>query len=668
MWLYFNSTGQLLESLEHGSPARAGATDFEIFAFFEGVNTDVSYGDPSIKFYRPVYDGDTYPLLAMAPSTKTFHLAEGENSTYFQNGVKYEGFCFNFSSFNVGDNITILLDTPGLWEAVITLYGANSELNVQGRIGFFVENENYYEGETELNLDSVLIGIFTQISTKLNIRSTRYMRVLDNFDDYVLDGFPSAEFNINDIIYNKEDKHFYKLISYEYEEGVNPELIIEDAILIKDITLATTLDDLKGRPVVAVLNGVHYLAMITEQTPGYYMFEIRNMANEDLWRNTSAIANTTFFNIINGATYYDPVALHSDVNRIFTMNTGEELLSNNDFNWLYNSPNSRILYDNRYYEKSHRNGIYIYFASAKTEVITVDGHQRKKTYVVVLNTTNKRLSAGTIDVDFYSSSQTDDLLATKQNVLTFDTVPTTNSTNPVTSGGIKTAISNATTRANLVSIIGEATQALNGLMSATDKRRLDTLYSLLGEQEDADNVVDTINEILAIFSNYPEGVDIFTALSQKVNISDIVNNLTSNDTNKPLSAKQGKVLKDYIDVLNDTSLITFTVENHSTPNIAVAFVKNTDKKIVNSVQTTSVTFVIPSTISQGWIGSCTLYLGSQCQFSISNSSNFDVYCVLDGRVRDLSEWQSSVNANVTLEVMAECNGYNVRLFARQIDN
>lgn len=38
--------------------------------------------------------------------------------------------------------------------------------------------------------------------------------------------------------------------------------------------------------------------------------------------------------------------------------------------------------------------------------------------------------------------------------------------------------------------------------------------------------------------------DIKTAVNSKINISDIVNNLTSTATNKPLSAAQGKALKD----------------------------------------------------------------------------------------------------------------------------
>ena len=56
-------------------------------------------------------------------------------------------------------------------------------------------------------------------------------------------------------------------------------------------------------------------------------------------------------------------------------------------------------------------------------------------------------------------------------------------------------------------------------------------------------------EILAIFNNYPEGANLVTALAGKVDKTSIVDNLTTNDATKVLSAKQGKVLKDLVDAI-----------------------------------------------------------------------------------------------------------------------
>jgi hypothetical protein len=60
-----------------------------------------------------------------------------------------------------------------------------------------------------------------------------------------------------------------------------------------------------------------------------------------------------------------------------------------------------------------------------------------------------------------------------------------------------------------------ASQTVAGLMSETDKARLDALHALM-EESSSNDVVDTINEILLIFNNYPEGVELLTTLAGKV--------------------------------------------------------------------------------------------------------------------------------------------------------
>ena len=102
-------------------------------------------------------------------------------------------------------------------------------------------------------------------------------------------------------------------------------------------------------------------------------------------------------------------------------------------------------------------------------------------------------------------------------------------------------------RDNIVNILGAASHTLIGLLTSEDKKKIDALYALLGEKEDADTVVNTINEVLAIFSSYPEGVDIVSQLEKKVNYSDVINTLDSEETSKPLSAKMGKELKTKVD-------------------------------------------------------------------------------------------------------------------------
>ena len=64
-------------------------------------------------------------------------------------------------------------------------------------------------------------------------------------------------------------------------------------------------------------------------------------------------------------------------------------------------------------------------------VYAASDHNHDSTYAAVDHTHDDR---------YYTESETDTLLAAKQNTLTFDTAPTANSTNPVTSGGVKTAL------------------------------------------------------------------------------------------------------------------------------------------------------------------------------------------------------------------------------------
>lgn len=90
-------------------------------------------------------------------------------------------------------------------------------------------------------------------------------------------------------------------------------------------------------------------------------------------------------------------------------------------------------------------------------------------------------------------------------------------------------------RANLVSIIGNATETLAGIMSSEDKKNLNTLVALL--QDDENNIVDTINEVLAIFNQYPEGANLVSALSGKADKS---NTYSKAETDNLLADKVNK--------------------------------------------------------------------------------------------------------------------------------
>ena len=93
--------------------------------------------------------------------------------------------------------------------------------------------------------------------------------------------------------------------------------------------------------------------------------------------------------------------------------------------------------------------------------------------------------------------------------------------NAVDEEDVLNIIENKLTRNNLISAVGEATESLSGIMSAEDKKNLNTLVALL--QDDENNIVDTIKEVLAIFEQYPEGADLVIALASKADKADTYN-------------------------------------------------------------------------------------------------------------------------------------------------
>ena len=114
------------------------------------------------------------------------------------------------------------------------------------------------------------------------------------------------------------------------------------------------------------------------------------------------------------------------------------------------------------------------------------------------------------------------------------------------------------TKSALETTLGAASSSSNGYMSSSDKSHLDALYALLGSESDADSVVDTINEVLSVFNQYPEGVELSLVLAGKVGYSDIYDALDSTATNKALSANQGKALNDRLTTAEGT------ISNHGT--------------------------------------------------------------------------------------------------------
>ncbi len=144
---------------------------------------------------------------------------------------------------------------------------------------------------------------------------------------------------------------------------------------------------------------------------------------------------------------------------------------------------------------------------------------------------------------------------------------------------IKALVDNLTGVVGTKESVGVAEALINALKAGSNetiaslKASLDTLSVLVtGTTPDGDSVVDTVQEVLAAFATYPEGVNLVNTLAGKVSTADIVNALTETTAGKVLDARQGKTLNDSI------SALATIVNNKQT-----ALVSGTNIKTINGV-------------------------------------------------------------------------------------
>lgn len=218
MLLYFNKNGQLLEKLEYGSAPRVGMTNFQIFAYFADLNSNDStysnYSSAMIRLKRPDLEGSEYPSLFMRTASITFDEdTAGMESNYFEDDTAYYGFIFNFSNVTDGESIIKLLDTPGMWQATITLLNNNTGDFVTGLVEFNVESAVSTADDDETTLDYTIIQ--NNIADLLNdypLKSQTFFVVAD-ITETDLSGLLNGQ-----IIYDKTTK-FYYVVDSTAEDG-----------------------------------------------------------------------------------------------------------------------------------------------------------------------------------------------------------------------------------------------------------------------------------------------------------------------------------------------------------------------------------------------------------------------------------------------------------------
>ena len=145
-------------------------------------------------------------------------------------------------------------------------------------------------------------------------------------------------------------------------------------------------------------------------------------------------------------------------------------------------------------------------------------------------------------------------------------------------------------------------------------------------------------------------------LAQKVNISDIINTLTSDETNKPLSAKQGKVLKGLIDNTYTSSEIdTFL----STINGNISSLNNTklNKTVVTDVYSISSTYAVGDyCIYENTLYKCTTAITTAEAW---NSAHWTAVNISDELESIKGELSNKLNSNKVIQENGTASTSNV---------
>ena len=157
------------------------------------------------------------------------------------------------------------------------------------------------------------------------------------------------------------------------------------------------------------------------------------------------------------------------------------------------------------------------------------------------------------------------------------------------SSDIQTLLENADT---VIQDVSDMQDAVTGLTN-----RLNALA------DSDDTTLDQMSEIVTYIKNNKSLIDGIT--TGKVSVSDIVDNLTSSATNKPLSAKQGKALKDLINgIVIPTNVSAFTndagyLTSETDPTVP-AWAKASVKPTYTAAEVGALpdTTTIPSKVSQ----------------------------------------------------------------------
>lgn len=591
MWIWLDKTGKVYQSLVHGNAPTVGETDFKIFAYFDGLNPE-SVNAATIKFRRPDMQGSSYPVLYMTRKNMIYSpmSSDGANCLFKTANNPYRGFVFDFSSFLSGQEIVRLLDTPGMWEATITLLRYPSKTNVTGLIKFYVgASAGDNEEASELSEDQVLENLVLSLNS-LNQLSTTYVKVVLDLETEASDGeLDSNIFSVGSVVYDKETQGFYKITSVTENPEDDSKVF---ATYEKDFVLGDKLD---------VFNGIYIAADISASGFSWSNFEngqiIYDRATGYYYEKDSSVAG--------GYKMYGEFGLFGANATIpkFRIQLSDTIRA------ISSKITTRKLY-------CFNTGFLEYLVVANPRLddkvdLTVFDILSRKMYHYLGSPDNNL-------IELFSVSN--------QASFKVPLVPTENDD----------AVSKKYTDDKIKDILQKSFQKV-------DTTTYPTLEDFLGSTGDEGYIylypVD-LSESPTFESGYYQYIW---------------------EDNGWVSLGTTKI---------DTSSfeVKFETLESSDGIIALALKKNTDTKIVSSVDISSFTFIVPSNVSQGWVSSCTFKVGASpvSNFSLNNLSGYTPYYVLNGEKVASSELSIGIPLNSTVEVMVECNGFNIRFYFKTV--
>lgn len=359
MILYFNKNGQLLEKLTYGTAPRVGSTNFQIFAYFDELNpNDASYTNYSvatIRLKRPDLEGSEYPDLFMTHAVITYdaYIADVSDSN-FEDGVNYYGFVFDFSKVkNIEEDTYIkLLDTPGMWQASITLLNNSTGDTVTGLIEFYVEGAVSDADEDAETLDYTVIqqNIGNLLQDYALISGT-IMVVSDITDSSII----WSNFNEGQLFYDKETGLYYRKINTSpyrepYDNGIlgSKRTILRFIGFNEEVILSELYELANTRLTVFQIEEIEYLIKMNND----HSLIAYDFANK-CWYEYNGLSYDEWSDVLSSGNKYNIASKEYVDDNVFEMTSQTMNLTDEQFEYLKTN-NVRIKYRYMYFVKTIR--------------------------------------------------------------------------------------------------------------------------------------------------------------------------------------------------------------------------------------------------------------------------------------------------------------------------